>query len=169
MLIKLTERSDRFMMEIAINFPFKLNFVRLINLTLQMKNKQLLADISLLLIVFVGGYVANDWFNSKSDIELSSLQECDSSNACFLLENGEEIRLSPKTYIELLDNKIDGAEHGNWQIERRLGTRPVHKSNLERPVYQRNNRDWHQVYIDLRRNEDNKSIKIFTPNVYRQF
>lgn len=133
------------------------------------KNKQLLADIVLLLTVFIGGYVANDLFDSKSNIESSDLQRCDPSKLYFPLDNGEQIKVSPQSYIDLLDNKIDGTGNSEWTLERRLGIRPVHRSNLERPVYQRNNRDWHQVYIDLRSNKDNKVVKTFTPEVYRQF
>lgn len=133
-----------------------------------MKNKQFLADIFLLLIVFVGGYVANSLFNSKSEFESSLLQECDPSNLCFPLDD-EEIKVSPQSYIDLLDNKIDGTGNSEWRLERRLGNRPVHKSKLERPVYRQNNDNWYQVYIDVYRNESDKVVKTFTPDVYRQF
>jgi hypothetical protein len=133
-----------------------------------MKNKQFLADILLLLIVFVGGYVANSLFNSKSEFESSLLQECDLSNICFPLDD-KEIKVSPQSYIDLLDNKIDGTGNSEWTLERRIGTRPVHKSKLDRPVYQQNNDNWHEVYIDVYRNENDKVVKIFTPDIYRQF
>ena len=138
------------------------------NKTITMKNKQFLADTILLLIVFVGGYVTNSLFNSKSNIESLLLQECDPSYLCFPLNN-EEIRVSSQTYIDLLDNKIDGTGNSKWTLERRLGNRPVHKSKLNRPVYRQNNDNWHQVYIDVYKNKDNKIVKTFTLDVYRQF
>lgn len=133
-----------------------------------MKNKQFLADIFLLLIVFVSGYATNSLFNSKSDLESLSMQKCDPSNLCFSLDN-EEIRVSSQSYIDLLDNRIDETGNSEWRLERRMGTRPVHKSKLERPVYQRNNDNWYEVYIDVYKKENDKVVKIFTPDIYRQF
>ena len=81
----------------------------------------------------------------------------------------EEIKVSPQSYIDLLDNKIDGTGNSEWTLERRIGTRPVHKSKLERPVYRQNDDNWYQVYIDVYKNESDKVVEIFTTNVYRQF
>ena len=132
-----------------------------------MKNKQFLADILLLLAVFIGGYTINNLFNSKF-VNTFSLQKCDPNDICFPLD-GEKIRVSPLSYIDLLDNKIDETGNSEWRIKRRLGTRPVHQSKLDRRVYLQNNDNWYQVYIDVYEDKGNKAVKTFVPDIYRQF
>ena len=132
-----------------------------------MKSKQFLVDTLLLLAVFMGGYATNSWLNSKSNTELLTLQKCDLSNLCFSVDN-EEVRVSSQSYIDLIDNKIDGTGKSKWMLERRLGTRPVHSSKLNSSVYEQNEENWYEVYIDLRPRDSAIATYTFTTGAHRQ-
>ena len=60
-------------------------------------------------------------------------------------------------------------ENSKWMLERRLGTRPVHPSKLNSSVYDRNEENWYEVYIDIRSRDRAIATHTFATGVYRQF
>lgn len=134
-----------------------------------MKHKQTLADIFLLLTVFLAGYFTNSFITSRSELfPLFSQKQCSLGYICLQSDNGESIQLDTNTYVSLVDNEIQGTGNSNWTVQRRLGTEPIDTNDLSGAIYRESNEPWFQLYFDLY-DSNNNLIETFAPHVYKQF
>ena len=133
-----------------------------------MKHKQTLYDTILLIAVFLAGCFTNSFITSQSQLfPLSSQKQCPLSYICLQSDNGESIQVDINTYVNLIDNEIQGTSNSNWMLKRRLGTEPINTNDLSGAIYRESNEPWFQLYFDLY-DSNNNLIETFTPRVYKQ-